>query len=75
MTATSTDNATIKTAMFAAKDALLATKQAYYRHEATYEDMQAAARRVLGVRIAAEKQFSGKVKTRITPRAISSLIR
>jgi hypothetical protein len=69
------DNATIKTEICAANDNLIRAKQAFYRGEATYDDMAAAARRVLDLRIEAERQYMGKVKTKITPRAISSLIR
>jgi hypothetical protein len=69
------DNATIKTEICAANDTLLRVKQAFYRSEATYDDMAAAAVKVLELRIAAEKQYMGKVRTKITPRAISSLIR
>jgi hypothetical protein len=69
------DNATMKAAMFAANENLLHVRQAFYRHEATYEEMQAAATQVLELRIAAEVKFYGKPKTKITTRAISSLIR
>jgi hypothetical protein len=69
------DNATIKAEIFAANDNLIRVKQAFYRHEATYEEMQAAATQVLELRVAAEKQYMGKVRTKITTRAISSLIR
>jgi hypothetical protein len=69
------DNATIKAAICAANDNLLRVKQAFYRHEATYDDMTEAARRVLELRIAAETQYMGKARTKMTTRAISSLIR
>jgi hypothetical protein len=61
--------------MCEANDNLLHVKQAFYRREATYEDMKEAAVKVLELRIAAERQYMGKVRTKITTRAISSLIR
>lgn len=69
------DNATMKSEICAANDTLIRTKQAFYRNEATYDDMAAAARAVLELRIAAEVKFYGKPKTKMTTRAISSLIR
>jgi hypothetical protein len=50
------DNATMKAAIFAANENLLHVRQAFYRHEATYEEMQAAATQVLELRIAARGQ-------------------
>lgn len=54
-----------------ATDTLAAQKRA----RASYDDLKAAAIIVLELRQQAEQTFSGKVKTRITPRSIASLIR
>jgi effector-binding domain-containing protein len=58
-----------------ARDNLKATRQAYNRGEASYDDMAQAAKTVLEYMQAAEKKIKGRVTTRITPASIASLLR
>jgi hypothetical protein len=58
-----------------ATDALDTLRRDYYQGRATYEQMTEAATKLLTLRQQAEKAFMGKVKTRINPQAIASLIR
>lgn len=70
-------NETIKAELSAAMDKLAAAKADFYqqRNDVTIEDVRAAARRVLELRVAAEKAFYGRAKTKITPIAIAHLTR
>lgn len=53
------------------------TKAAYYSgmNGVTYEDMAAAARRLLRMRISYERASGRKVSTKITKQAVASLLR
>jgi hypothetical protein len=66
---------TIKEQIFAATDTLNFLRRAFYQQQASYDDCATAARTVLELRQQAKKAFQGKVKTKITPQAIASLIR
>lgn len=59
----------------AATDALDVVRRDYFQQRATYEQIVAAAQRVLRARIAVELSKSKRAKTKITPVAISTLIR
>lgn len=65
----------IKDDILLATDDLARLKRLYYQSGASYDDTRAAAVRLLELRRQAELAFSGKVKTRISARAIASLIR
>jgi hypothetical protein len=58
-----------------ATDRLNECRAAFYCQGATYDDVAATARVVLELRQQAEKAFLGKVKTKIDPRSIASLVR
>lgn len=62
---------TLRDQICEATDTLRLLRQA----QASYDDLRVAAIKVLELRQEAEKAFSGKVKTKITARAIASLIR
>lgn len=66
---------TLKEQILQATDRLNALRRSYFQGQETYETIAAAARSLLELRQQAEQQFIGKVKTRITPRTIASLIR
>ena len=61
--------------LLAADAALAATKLAYYRSAATYDDMRAAAITVLEQRRAAEIAKFGKARTTINNLSIAKLLR
>jgi hypothetical protein len=65
----------IRDQILAATDRLNALRRAFYQQQASYDDCAVAARTVLELRQQAEQTFYGKVKTKITPRSIASLIR
>jgi len=65
----------LKSQIASANDALKAKKADFYQGRATLEDVRAAARRVLELRVEAEKAFYGRAKTKITPIAIAHLCR
>lgn len=62
---------TLRDQICRATDELASLKRA----RASYDDLKTAATRILELRQQAERAFSGKVKTKITPVAIASLIR
>lgn len=66
---------TIKEQICEATDRLNDVRQDFYRQGATYDDVASAARVLLELRQQAEKAFLGKVKTKIDPRSIASLVR
>jgi len=66
---------TIKEQICEATDRLNELRRAYYQGGATYEQITEAATALLTLRQQAEKIFMGKVKTKIDPRSIASLIR
>lgn len=66
---------TLREQICAATDTLDTLRRDYFQQRASYDDVAASARSVLELRQQAEKAFTGKVKTKITPAAISSLIR
>lgn len=66
---------TLKDQINAATDSLNELRRAYYQQGATYEQMAEAARKLLELRQQAEKAFMGKVRTKITPVTIASLLR
>jgi hypothetical protein len=66
---------TLKEQICTATDTLDSVRRAYYQQQASYDEMTAAARRLLELRQQAELAFMGKVKTKITSVAIASLIR
>ena len=66
---------TLKEQICAATDKLDALRRDYYQGGATYEQMSEQATNLLTLRQQAEKAFSGKIKTRITPQTVASLIR
>jgi hypothetical protein len=53
------------------------TKAAYYRNMpgVTYDDMAGAARRLLEMRVAYERASGRPVKTKVTKKAIATLLR
>jgi len=59
----------------AAQDTFNAIRRAYGQGHATYEEMYAAAVKLLTLRQIAEKARYGKVKTKITPQTIASFMR
>lgn len=59
----------------AATDTLNTLRRSYYQQTTSYDDVASAARTLLELRQQAEKAFAGKVKTKIDPRSIASLIR
>jgi hypothetical protein len=66
---------TIKDQICEATDRLNDLRRAYYQQQATYEQVSGAAVALLTLRQQAEKAFYGKVKTKIDPRSIASLLR
>lgn len=76
-TASAKDLATIRALIQTDEFILKHTKRGYYAEPqtATYEDMRAAAQRLLEARAYYERQSGRKVTTKVTPAAISALIR
>lgn len=66
---------TIREQICAATDALADVRRRHYQQQASYDEAAAAARALLELRQQAEKAFSGRVKTKITPITIAALIR
>lgn len=66
---------TLREQICQATDRLNELRRAYYQGGASYDDMVQAARSLLALRQQAELSFSGKVKTKIDPRSIASLLR
>lgn len=66
---------TLKEQIYTATDMLNTLRRIYFQQQTDYETIAAAARHVLELRQQAEKAFGGKVKTKITPQTIASLIR
>lgn len=66
----------MKEELFTAMDVLAEAKKDYHQGgNTTYDDMKAQAVAVLTLRQANEKRLFGRIKTRITPVAISNLLR
>jgi len=66
---------TLREQITAAADTLDTLRRSYFQQQTDYDTIAEAARALLELRQQAEKAFMGKVKTKITPQTIASLIR